>query len=115
MPLDYHGNNTQSKRICQTRMFHMTFCDRTASTLHRWRAYCACLRNDSISSEYNPAFSLDSAPQNYDRLDTMRKAWVYKRKNVKGWWAGWYESGKRKAKALPSKALAEHFRQMKNT
>ena len=25
----------------------------------------------------------------------------------------WYESGKRKAKALPSKALAEHFRQMK--
>jgi len=26
---------------------------------------------------------------------------------------GWYESGKRKAKALPSKALAEHFRQMK--
>jgi integrase len=43
----------------------------------------------------------------------MRKAWIYKRKNVKGWWVGWYESGKRKAKALPSKALAEHFRQMK--
>ena len=43
----------------------------------------------------------------------MRKAWIYKRKNVKGWWGGWYESGKRKAKALPSKALAEHFRQMK--
>ncbi|MHC4702735.1 MAG: hypothetical protein ACYTFQ_19400, partial [Planctomycetota bacterium] len=43
----------------------------------------------------------------------MRKAWIYKRKNVKGWWVGWYESGKRKAKALPSKVLAEHFRQMK--
>ena len=43
----------------------------------------------------------------------MRKAWIYKRKGVKGWWVGWYESGKRKAKASPSKALAEHFRQMK--
>jgi integrase len=43
----------------------------------------------------------------------MKKAWIYKRKNVKGWWVGWYESGKRKAKALPSKALAEHFQQMK--
>ena len=28
---------------------------------------------------------------------------------------GWYESGKRKTKALPSKALAEHFRQIKYT
>ncbi len=27
----------------------------------------------------------------------------------------WYESGKRKAKALPSKALAEHYRQIKYT
>ncbi|MHC4580430.1 MAG: tyrosine-type recombinase/integrase [Planctomycetota bacterium] len=43
----------------------------------------------------------------------MIKAWTYKRKGVKGWWVGWYESGKRKAKALPSKALAKHFRQMK--
>ena len=43
----------------------------------------------------------------------MRKVWIYKRKSVSGWWVGWYESGKRKAKALPSKALAEHFRQMK--
>jgi integrase len=45
----------------------------------------------------------------------MKKAWIYKRKGVKGWWIGWYESGKRKAKALPSKALAEHFRQIKYT
>ena len=44
-----------------------------------------------------------------DTMDTMRKPWVYKRKNIKGWWVGWYEGGKRKAKALPSKALAEHF------
>jgi integrase len=34
---------------------------------------------------------------------------------VQGWWCGWYESGKRKTKALPTKALAEHFRQIKYT
>jgi len=45
----------------------------------------------------------------------MKKVWIYKRKGVKGWWIGWYESGKRKAKALPSKALAKHFRQIKYT
>jgi len=44
-----------------------------------------------------------------DIMDTMRKPWVYKRKGIKGWWTGWYEGGKRKAKALPSKSLAEHF------
>jgi integrase len=43
----------------------------------------------------------------------MKKPWVYKRKNIKGWWCGWYENGKRKAKALPTKALAEHFRYIK--
>jgi integrase len=52
---------------------------------------------------------------NHDRLDVMRKVWVYKRKNTKGWWCGWYESGKRKAKALPSKPLAEHYRHIKYT
>jgi integrase len=46
---------------------------------------------------------------------TMKKPWVYKRKNIKGWWVGWYESGHRKAKALPTKALAEHFRHIKYT
>ena len=45
----------------------------------------------------------------------MKKPWIYKRKNIKGWWVGWYESGKRKAKALPSKALAEHFCHIKYT
>jgi len=55
------------------------------------------------------------APQNYDRLNVMKKVWVYKRINTKGWWVGWYESGKRKTKALPTKALAEHFRQIKYT
>jgi hypothetical protein len=50
-----------------------------------------------------------------DMIETMRKPWVYKRKNVKGWWVGWYEGGRRKAKALPSKALAEHFRHIKYT
>jgi integrase len=45
----------------------------------------------------------------------MRKTWIYKRKGIKGWWVGWYESGCRKAKALPSKKLAEHFCQLKYT
>lgn len=43
----------------------------------------------------------------------MRKVWIYKRENIKGWWVGWYEISKRKTKALPSKALAEHFRRIK--
>jgi len=45
----------------------------------------------------------------------MKKIWVYRRKNVKSWWVGWYESAKRKAKALPNKNLAEHYRQIKYT
>ncbi|MBN2271376.1 MAG: site-specific integrase [Sedimentisphaerales bacterium] len=45
----------------------------------------------------------------------MKKAWVYKRKGIKGWWTGWYECGKRKAKAFPTKSLAEHFRNIKYT
>ena len=45
----------------------------------------------------------------------MRKAWTYKRKGIKGFWVGWYESGIRKAKALPTKKLAEHYRQIKYT
>jgi integrase len=48
-------------------------------------------------------------------MDTTKKPWVYKRKNIKGWWCGWYEGGKRKTKALPTKALAEHFRHIKYT
>jgi integrase len=43
----------------------------------------------------------------------MKKIWIYKRKGIKGWWVGWYQSGKRKAKALPSKKLAEHYCQLK--
>lgn len=45
----------------------------------------------------------------------MRKVWIYKRNNISGWWVGWYEGGGRKAKALPSKELAEHFKQIKYT
>jgi integrase len=48
-------------------------------------------------------------------MGIMKKAWVYKRKNIKGWWVGWYEGGKKKAKALPGKALAKHFCQIKYT
>ncbi|MHC4738662.1 MAG: tyrosine-type recombinase/integrase [Planctomycetota bacterium] len=43
----------------------------------------------------------------------MKKVWVYKRTGIKGWWVGWYESGKRKAKALLTKKLAEHYCQLK--
>lgn len=50
-----------------------------------------------------------------DMMETMRKPWVYRRKTIKGWWVGWYQNGKRKAKALPSKTLAEHFRHIKYT
>jgi integrase len=48
-------------------------------------------------------------------MDTMRKPWVYKRKHIKGYWVGWYEGGRRKAKAFPTKSLAEHFRHIKYT
>jgi len=48
-------------------------------------------------------------------MNTMKKVWIYKRAGVKGWWVGWYESNKRKAKALPSKELAEHFKHLKYT
>ena len=53
--------------------------------------------------------------QTADMMETMKKPWVYKRKNIKGWWAGWYENGRRKAKAFPTNALAEHFRYIKYT
>lgn len=43
----------------------------------------------------------------------MRKVWTYKRKGVQGWWIGWYENGQRRAKALPTKLLAEHYRHVK--
>ena len=45
----------------------------------------------------------------------MKKVWIYKRNNTKGWWCGWYESGNRRAKALPSKELAKHFKHLKYT
>ena len=45
----------------------------------------------------------------------IKKVWVYKRTGVKGWWCGWYGSGIRKAKALPSKKLSEHFKHIKYT
>ena len=56
---------------------------------------------------------LTSVRESDDKMEIMKKPWIYKRKNVKGWWCGWYENGKRKAKALPTKALAEHFRHIK--
>jgi integrase len=61
------------------------------------------------------SFLLDLTPYLYDTMSIMKKLWIYKRTGVKGWWVGWYESGKRKAKALPNKGLAEHFKQIKYT
>ncbi len=46
-------------------------------------------------------------------MGIMKKIWIYKRAGIKGWWVGWYESGKRKAKALPTRKLAEHYCQLK--
>lgn len=45
----------------------------------------------------------------------MRKPWVYKRKHIKGYWVGWYEGGRGKAKAFPTRSLAKHFRHIKYT
>ncbi len=45
----------------------------------------------------------------------MKKVWVYKRTGAKGWWVVWYESSKQKAKALPNKELAGHFKHIKYT
>jgi integrase len=43
----------------------------------------------------------------------MKKVWIYKRTGIRGWWVGWYESGNRKAKALPTRKLGEHYCQLK--
>jgi hypothetical protein len=48
-------------------------------------------------------------------MEAMKKPWVYKRKNIRGYWVGWYENGRRGAKAFPTKSLAEHFRHIKYT
>ena len=42
---------------------------------------------------FRPNFPLDLDYKNYDRVDGMKKVWIYKRKNTKGWYVGWYESG----------------------
>ena len=60
-----------------------------------------------------PAFTWPA--KTADTMEAMKKPWVYKRKGIKGWWCGWYEGGKRKAKAFPTKGLAEHFRHIKYT
>jgi integrase/recombinase XerD len=46
-------------------------------------------------------------------MSIMKKVWIYRRTGTKGWWVGWYESGKRKAKALPTGKLAEHYCRLK--
>jgi len=75
----------------------------------------ACMSPECHFSPYRSAAPVSLASRSADTMDTMRKPWVYKRKNIKGWWIGWYEGGKRKAKALPTKALAAHFCHIKYT
>jgi integrase len=60
-------------------------------------------------------FLLDSHLYIYDKIYIMKKVWIYKRKNINGWWVGWYESGTRKSKALPNKELADHYKNLKYT
>ncbi len=50
-----------------------------------------------------------------DTMEAVKKPWVYKRKNIKGYWVGWYETSRRKANAFPTRTLAEHFRHIKYT
>ena len=73
----------------------------------------ACLHTDTDLLYFQLSFQLEPHRYLYDTIDVMRKTWIYKRKDIKGWWVGWYESGSRKAKALPNKKLAEHFCQLK--
>jgi len=59
--------------------------------------------------------ALTGMPKTADMMESMKKPWVYKHKSINGWWTGWYESGRRKAKAFPTKSLAEHYRHVKYT
>lgn len=43
----------------------------------------------------------------------MRKVWTYKRSGRKGVTVAWYEGGRQRSKALPTKALASHFTKIK--
>lgn len=88
-------------------------CDKALTLI--CRRIKGCIHFATVLLSFKPIFSLDLHPYSYDRLNIMRKVWIYKREKIKGCWVGWYESGKRKTKALPSKALAEHFRQIKYT
>lgn len=45
----------------------------------------------------------------------MRHVRIYKRPDRDGYWVYWREGGKQRAKALPTKALAEHYRHIKYT
>jgi len=75
----------------------------------------ACLHSDTNFDTSKQGFRLDSHTCNYDRIHIMKKVWIYKWKNINSWWVGWYESGNRRAKALLTKELAEHYKQIKYT
>ena len=94
-------------------LFIYTLIKEELTSSRSWHQYFPCLHFHTILYDFGPYSSLDSDHWNYDGLDVMKKVWIYKRKNTKGWWVGWYESGKRKTKALPTKALPEHYRQIK--
>jgi hypothetical protein len=64
---------------------------------------------------YKPGIQITLSAKTTDTMGIMRKAWVYKRKDIRGSWIGWYEGGKKRAKALPGKALTRHYCQIKYT
>lgn len=43
----------------------------------------------------------------------MKKVWIYRRKGRKGYSVLWRENGRQLSKTLPTKALAEHYKQIK--
>jgi len=48
----------------------------------------ACLHSDTNFHTLRLGFRIDSHPYNYDRMDVMKKVWIYKRKGINGWWVG---------------------------
>ncbi len=46
-------------------------------------------------------------------VGSLKKVWTYRRKGRAGVYVGWYELGRRCAKSLPTKELADHFSKVK--
>ena len=117
------GVRSKTRRIrwdvriaCPTHILVFTFITCCGTDIYEQNAYFVFPRVSKMSPLDRVSWPVGDRELEKCRYNgTMKKAWVYKRKNLKGWWCGWYEGGRRKAKALPTKALAEHFRNIKYT